>query len=75
MTADADPTLGQRPHSNKVPCMDCGHVWFEGERRHHYVDDAGKETIESGARVLCTLCMQQRDHPRDDEERFDWGTF
>lgn len=70
MTPDED--LGQRPHPNKLPCFDCDHVWFEGERRHHYVDATdGQESIEDGAIVVCVLCKQQRRHPRGDE-RFEW---
>jgi hypothetical protein len=70
MTPRSD--FGQRPHPNTIPCSQCGHVWFEGERRHHYVDDNGEDTIEDGARVLCALCAKQEEHPRKEEERFEW---
>lgn len=62
MTPGAD--LGQRPHPNSVPCADCGHVWFEGERRHEYVDDAGTITIENDADAVCVLCHQKRRRTR-----------
>jgi hypothetical protein len=56
----AGDDLGQRPHPNSVPCADCGHVWFEGERRHEYADDAGTVTIDDGADAVCALCLQKR---------------
>jgi len=65
--------LGQRPHPNAKPCGDCGHMWFEGERRHHYVDERGQDSIDDDADVVCTLCKRQRHHPRTSEEKFDWG--
>lgn len=68
-----EPDLGQRPHPNTLPCSDCGHVWFEGERRHHYVGGSGEDSIEDGAEIVCTLCKQQRFRPRDpDAGRFIW---
>jgi len=60
--------LGQRPHPNTVPCEDCGHVWFEGERRHDYVEADGTVTIEDGADVSCTLCRQKRGRGRNDDD-------
>jgi hypothetical protein len=66
MTPDDD--LGQRPHPNSVPCEDCGHVWFEGERRHDYVEADGAITIEDGADVACTLCRQKRARGRNDDD-------
>ena len=60
-----DPDLGQRPHPNSVPCADCGHIWFEGERRHEYVDDVGTVTIEDGADAVCVLCHQKRRRKRE----------
>src|SRR3546814_10218569 len=27
---------GHRPHPNTLPCVDCGHEWKPGERRHEY---------------------------------------
>lgn len=59
-----------RPHPNTLLCTDCGHVWFEGERRHDYVDASGTATIEDGADPVCTLCRQKRARgrrPEDDE--------
>ncbi len=53
---------GYRPHPNTLPCVDCGHVWSEGERRHeydHYKGYAAENhlTVEP----VCTLCHAQRD--------------
>jgi hypothetical protein len=62
MTPEGD--LGQRPHPNTMPCADCGHVWFEGERRHEYVDAAGTVTIEDDAEAVCVLCRRKRGRPR-----------
>jgi hypothetical protein len=59
-----DPDLGQRPHPNTRPCSDCGHVWFEGERRHEYVDAAGEITVADEADVVCILCRVKRRRPR-----------
>lgn|GEM_PF-3510178 len=72
MTPDAD--LGQRPHPNKLPCADCGHVWFEGERRHDYVDAAGSVTIEDPADAACTLCRQKRGRGRRDDDESGYVT-
>jgi hypothetical protein len=59
----------QRPHPNTVPCSDCGHIWFEGERRHQYVGDDGEVSEDDDADVVCILCHQKRRRPRpaDDE--------
>lgn len=62
MTPDED--LGQRPHPNTVPCEDCGHVWFAGERRHEYADAAGEITIENDGGVVCRLCRVKRGRSR-----------
>jgi hypothetical protein len=57
MSADAN---FQRPHPNTLRCSDCGHVWFEGERRHHYADERGEVSEGDDAEVVCMLCMQRR---------------
>jgi hypothetical protein len=47
-----------RPDPNSKPCVDCGHVWFAGERRHEYlVPDAERQDDPD---VLCLLCRQRR---------------
>jgi len=57
MSTDAE---FQRPHPNTLNCSDCGHVWFAGERRHHYVGDSGAVSEQDGADAVCILCMQKR---------------
>ena len=47
-----------RSHPNTRPCDACGHIWFDGERRHEYADH-GAEHHED-AQVFCVLCLQQR---------------
>ncbi len=58
----------QRPHPNTLPCVDCGHVWFEGERRHQYVDSAGEVSEHDDAVVVCILCHQKRRRPRPEQD-------
>jgi hypothetical protein len=62
----SDDEQFQRPHPNSISCADCGHVWFEGERRHQYVDEAGEVSEQDGADVVCILCHQKRRRPRPD---------
>lgn len=50
------------PHPNERPCKDCGHIWFEGERRHEYIDHAARRPED--VTVLCVLCRRQRGLPR-----------
>ena len=56
------------PHPNTLPCADCGHVWFEGERRHQYVEQDGTITIEQDADVVCQLCHVKRRRPTGAEQ-------
>lgn len=56
---------GYRPHPNTLPCVDCGHVWKDGERRHEYDHAKGygpeaHYVVES----VCTLCHSKRDNPK-----------
>lgn len=56
---------GRRPHPNSIPCVDCGHVWKKGERRHEYDHFAGYSpehhySVES----VCTTCHARRDSAR-----------
>lgn len=53
---------GRRPHPNTLPCVDCGHVWSEGERRHeydHYLGYAAEHHFH--VEVVCTKCHARRD--------------
>jgi hypothetical protein len=54
------------PHPNELPCVDCGHEWAPGQRRHEYDHHLGyapehHEHVEA----VCTLCH----HRREDERR------
>lgn len=53
---------GRRPHPNTLPCLDCGHVWSKGERRHEYDHHKGY-TAEHHLDVeaVCTKCHAERD--------------
>lgn len=53
---------GRRPHPNTLPCVDCGHVWKPGERRHeydHYKGYAAEHHYD--VEPVCTLCHAARD--------------
>lgn len=53
---------GRRPHPNSIPCTDCGHVWTEGERKHHYDHYAGYDGGNHyKVEAVCTLCHAKRD--------------
>lgn len=53
---------GLRPHPNTLPCVDCGHVWTPGGRRHEYDHHQGyaaehHEDVEP----VCVRCHKKRD--------------
>ncbi len=49
------------PDPSTRPCADCGHVWFDGERRHEYVHGPPPPGFRSGrVEVVCVLCRRQR---------------
>lgn len=52
---------GRKPHPNKLPCKDCGHIWKRGERRHvydHYLGYVAEHHYD--VEVVCTLCDAKR---------------
>lgn len=56
---------GYRPHPNSLPCVDCGHVWSNGERRHEYDHHKGYAAEHHHDVVpVCTLCHAKRDSKR-----------
>jgi len=64
-------TESGRPDPRSLPCVDCGHVWFEGERRHDYVPASpppGFRTAAGRVEVVCVLCRQQRRRPGQRDE-------
>lgn len=53
---------GRRPHPNTLPCVDCGHVWSKGERRHEYDHHLGYAPEHHlDVEPVCTLCHHARD--------------
>ena len=60
--------VGLLPKPNDLPCIDCGHLWKIGERRHeydHYNGFEGKyhETVE----VVCSRCHHKREVKKNNE--------
>lgn len=52
---------GRRPHPNTLPCVDCGHVWHEGDKRHeydHYLGYAAEHHLD--VEPVCTVCHRAR---------------
>ncbi|MBA3745957.1 MAG: hypothetical protein H0W96_00460 [Solirubrobacterales bacterium] len=64
----------QRPHPNTQRCADCGHVWFEGERRHEYAGESGEISVEDDAEAVCRLCLHKRRRkaPADDGDEVSY---
>ena len=59
---NAQVRSGSRPHPNSLPCVDCGHVWKKGERRHeydHFKGYAAKHHLD--VEPVCTTCHAARD--------------
>jgi hypothetical protein len=53
---------GGRPDADASPCVDCGHVWFEGERHHEHVTGPPPPGFRTGrVEVVCVLCRRQRE--------------
>lgn len=53
---------GRRPHPNELPCVDCGHVWSQGERRHEYDHHKGYAAAHHlDVEPVCTTCHVARD--------------
>lgn len=53
---------GRRPHPNSLPCLDCGHIWIEGERRHEYDHFLGYDAAHHyDVQPVCTECHAKRD--------------
>lgn len=60
-----DVRFGRRPHPNALPCVDCGHVWAEGERRHEYDHHRGYAAEHHlDVEAVCTTCHAARDSAR-----------
>lgn len=53
---------GRRVHPNTLPCVDCGHTYLPGERRHEYDHYKGYTAAHHyDVQAVCTLCHAQRD--------------
>lgn len=56
---------GRRPHPNTVACVDCGHVWKTGERRHEYDHHLGYSAAHHyDVEAVCTRCQRRRSMKR-----------
>jgi len=56
---------GRRPPANDLPCVDCGHVWKPGQRRHEYDHHLGYAAENHGdVEPVCTSCHAARDSTR-----------
>lgn len=56
---------GDRPHPNTLACVDCGHIWQDGERRHeydHYLGYAAEHQYD--VEPVCTTCHARRDNAK-----------
>ena len=59
---NVDVRTGRRPHPNTLPCVDCGHIWKPGERRHEYDHYLGYDADHhQDVEVVCTTCHARRD--------------
>lgn len=56
---------GRLPHPNSLPCFRCGHIWHEGDPRHHYHHHNGY-AAESHFDVVpvCNPCHAAIDSPK-----------
>lgn len=55
---------GRRPHPNMLPCVDCGHIWRPGGRRHEYDHHLGYAAAHHlDVQSVCTICHALRDNP------------
>ena len=56
---------GRRPHPNTIPCADCGHVHWPGERRHEYDHHRGYAARHHyDVQAVCTTCHARRARAR-----------
>lgn len=53
---------GRISHPNSLPCVDCGHKWQEGKRRHEYDHHLGYSAQHHfDVEPVCTNCHSKRD--------------
>jgi hypothetical protein len=56
---------GRIPRASTLPCVDCGHVWTPGERRHeydHHLGYAPEHRLD--VQPVCTTCHADRERAR-----------
>jgi hypothetical protein len=61
---------GWRPHPNDLPCVDCGHEWAPGQRRHeydHHLGYAAEHHLD--VEPVCTVCHRRRCTERHELEQ------
>jgi len=52
---------GLIPSPNILPCIDCGHIWAKGERRHEYDHHLGYGADHhEHVQPVCSRCHHQR---------------
>ena len=69
---------GLIPHPNQLPCVDCGHVWLAGERRHEYDHHKGYSAQHQlDVEPVCTQCHRVRSERRGElrQERGNNGRY
>jgi len=58
-------TRGLLPKPNDLPCVDCGHIWKKGERRHEYDHFNGYGVnAHVDVEAVCTTCHVLRGKER-----------
>lgn len=56
---------GRLQPPNDVPCVDCGHVWAPGEKRHEYDHHLGYSAEHQvDVESVCTTCHHNREARR-----------
>lgn len=61
---------GRLPRPNDLPCVDCGHVWAPGERRHeydHYLGYAAEHHLS--VQAVCSACHHRRAEVRGETSK------
>lgn len=57
--------IGRLPRPASLPCIDCGHEWTEGERRHEYDHHCGyRPEHHEDVEPVCTTCHHSREEAR-----------
>lgn len=57
--------VGRLAHPSSLPCVDCGHVWSFGEKRHeydHHLGYAAEHQLD--VEPVCTECHDHRTRSR-----------